>query len=107
MEKSETSTAKQNNKKPSVLKLNENKNQEKTHNMEDEQLMTVSEQLDQVVQIDETQKNIWVLFSMIAKELGIDKKSDLKTIIEATVNHYEKHKKIMTDYQEVMKKTRS
>lgn len=66
---------------------------------------TISEQLDEVVQVDETQKNIWVLYSMIAKELGLDKKSDLKTIIDATVNHYEKHKKIMSDYQEVMKKT--
>lgn len=66
---------------------------------------TISEQLDEVVQVDETQKNIWVLFSMIAKELGLDKKSDLKNIIDATINHYEKHKKIMSDYQEVMKKT--
>lgn len=67
---------------------------------------SISEQLDEVVRVDETQKNIWVLYSLIAKELGINKKSDLKKVIEATVEHYEKHKKIMAEYEDVMKKTR-
>lgn len=68
---------------------------------------TISEQLDEVIRIDETQKNIWVLYSILAKELGLDKKSDLKTIVEATVKHYETHKRVMSEYEEVMKKTRT
>lgn len=67
---------------------------------------TISDQLDEVIKVDETQKNIWVLYSLISKELGINARSDLKTIVEASIAHYEKHKKIMADYEEVMKKTR-